>query len=218
MRYAVATPSRGTVHSRTIEAVLANVAEVDGFAGWVFTHDQPIPDCDELAAERALATGADLVWFVEEDVIPPAGALRASIRVLEEFDVAGVDYPVGAPSEAWGCMVRRGDEILWCGLGATLVPRYVFERLARPWFSTDTRYLRVRGEWEPHPARRSNAERYGQQDIYFSMQLRAAGMRIGAVPGMTAGHAKVERYGGQGTNVGWHTISVRERIDRQYPG
>jgi len=193
-----------------------------GCAGWVLTHDLPIPDCDERVAEMALATGAEYVWFVEEDVIPPAGALAASFRTLiDGFDIAAVDYPVGAAEDGWGCLVRKdGDgEILWCGLGATLIRREVFEKLPQPWFATDTRYIkRGGGVWEPAPQVLPNEKRYGQQDIYFCMTLREAGFRIGQVPDMTASHAKVEAYGEQGTNVGFHTISIRDTILKQYPG
>jgi len=217
----VATPSRGTIHSRTIEAVMANVRDVPGFLGWTVTHDLPIPDCHETVTEQALASGAGLIWFVEEDVIPPPDALRESLRLVAEgYDMVAVDYPVGAASDGWGCLVRNAEgEILWCGLGATLIRREVFEKLPQPWFATDTRYIkRGGGVWEPAPQVLPNEKRYGQQDIYFCMTLREAGFRIGQVPDMTASHAKVEAYGEQGTNVGFHTISIRDTILKQYPG
>lgn len=220
--FAVATPSRGLVHSRTIAAVMENVAQAEAeghvFAGWVFSHDLPIPECDETVAEAALATGADVVWFVEEDVIPPAGALLASMERLG--DVVAVDYPVGADESGWGCSVSNdAGEVLWCGLGTTLVARHVFDRLPRPWFRDDIAYVRTAGsDWEPRPSAEPRTQRFGQQDIAFCMALRAAGMRIVLVPAMTAGHARVVRLGEAGTNIGWHTISVRRRITRQYPG
>ena len=220
--FAVVTPSRGLVHSRTIAAVMSNVAQVgQEFRGWYLTHDLPIPDCDERGTELGLATGADFLWFVEEDVIPPVGALAASFRLLagEGFDVAAVDYPVGSVQDAWGCLVRNAQgEILWCGLGSTLIRREIFERLPRPWFTTDYAFVRTGSDWVPRPHAQEPEKRYGQQDIAFCFALRAAGFRIGQVEGMTAHHAKLETLGAQGTNHGCHTISIRTEIARQYTG
>lgn len=218
--YAVVTPSRGLVHSRTIEAVMANVATVRRFRGWFLSHDLPIPDCDEKVAELGLATGAEALWFVEEDVLPPPGALAASMRLLAAgYDVAAVDYPVGSATDAWGCSVSAGEEVLWCGLGATLVARHAFERLPRPWFSTDYQYVKSgSSDWRARPHPQSPEQRWGQQDIYFAMMLRAAGMRIGLVPGMIAAQARIVELGRPGTNHGWHTVAIQDRIERQYPG
>jgi hypothetical protein len=218
--FAVVTPSRGLVHSRTIEAVMSNVEDARRvFLGWFLSHDKPIPDCDEAVAEVGLATGADFLWFVEEDVIPPPGSLAASIMLMDRFDVVAVDYPVGAAQDAWGCLVRdRSGEILWCGLGATLVKREVFERLPRPWFSTKDVYVKSGTDWLPRPRTDQPERRYGGQDIAFCMELRQAGFRIGQVKGMTAEHARLESLGAQGTNHGCHTISIRTEILRQYPG
>lgn len=219
--YAVVTPSRGLVHSRTIEAVMGNIEDAGRIClGWFLSHDLPIPDCDERTAEAGLATGADAVLFVEEDVIPPPGAFAAMFRLFAEgFDVVAVDYPVGASADGWGCLVRNTSrEILWCGLGCTLISRRVFETVARPWFTTDYTFVKQGSEWVLIPNSQLPERRYGGQDIAFCMNLRQAGFRIGQVEGMTAGHAKVDTMGAAGTNIGWHTISIRSEILKQYPG
>jgi len=219
--FAVVTPSRGLVHSRTIEAVMGNIAAAgQEFRGWFLSHDLPIPDCDERTAELGLATGADAIWFVEEDVIPPTGALAASFRLLAEgFDMVAVDYPVGAAADGWGCLVRDPiGEILWCGLGATLITRKAFERVPRPWFTTDYTFVKQGTEWVLIPNNQLPERRYGGQDIAFCMNFRHEGLRIGQVAGMVAGHAKVDAMGAPGTNIGWHTVSIRSEILRQYPG
>ena len=219
MKYAIVTPSRGLVHSRTVEAVMANLrhAPRKGFAGWYFTHDLPIPECDEQAAERGLAAGVDALWFVEEDVIPPAVSLAVSLHMLDEYDIVAVDYPVGSIEEEWGCLVRDDEgDILWCGLGCTLIRREVFNRLDRPWFTSDWRYVKRDGLWEREPA--DPRARWGQQDIHFCMEARRAGFRIGQVGGLTAHHASVEAMGKPGENVGFHSVKLRTKISRQWPG
>lgn len=221
--YVVLTPSRGLVHSRTVEAVLANVAAVPGFMGWLFTNDLPIPTAHETLMERGLATGADHLWFVEEDVIPPPDALAKSLALLDEgYGVAAVDYPVGNPSDEWGCAVRDAKgEVAWCGTGATLVPAALARELPRPWFSTEYEWISrngMFGPWEKRKRAKTNAQSYGHQDIYFSMLVRESGSRIGLVPGMLAHHAYVVRTGSPGTNEGTHLIGIRDRITHQWPG
>lgn len=211
--YAVVTPSRGLVHSRTVEAVMANIALAPGFRGWVLTHDLPIPDCDETGAERGLATGADALWFVEEDTIPPPTALAASLAMFDEFDVVAVDYPVGP--DAWACI--NHDEtgaVRWCGLGSTLIHRRVFETLPRPWFTSDWVYIMSGGDWQPHRLADDPATRYGLQDIHFTTQVRKAGFRIGQVEGMQAAHAKLVALGAPLSNHGAHRIDVATEILR----
>lgn len=223
MSYAVLTPSRGLIHSRTVEAVLANIATLSGCVGWFVTHDLPIPDAHETLVERGLAADAEYVWLVEEDVIPPLDALTASMRLLfDGYDIAAIDYPVGNPEDCWGCAVKdRDGDVAWCGTGCTLVPRRVLEALPRPWFSTEYRWVSrngMYGPWEKQRRSEGNAQTYGHQDIYFCMQAREAGFRIGLVPDQLARHAYVVRTGTAGSNVGTHLVGIRDRIKHQWPG
>jgi hypothetical protein len=197
LSFAVLTPSRGLVHSRTIEAVEANISEAmdagHDFEGWVLTHDLPIPDCHERVTELGLATGADALWFVEEDVIPPPGALLASLEMLPEAPIAAMDYPLGDHPSTNSLL---GDPIDLCGLGCTLVSRRVFDVIGRPWF-------RVEGEW---------ISTYGGQDLAFSIRAQAAGFHIAAVPGV-AGHALLRSWGRYMAQDGRHDIEVRGTIE-----
>ena len=153
------------------------------FTGWFLSHDKPIPDAHEYVAAEAMESDAEALLFVEEDVVLPPGALVAMMRLLDGgAAIAAVDYPVGDREQ--GCLtVNAASEIIWVGLGATLVSRGVLEALSRPWFTT------TRG--------------YGGQDIDFCQRVLAQGMVIRAVPGMVAGHAEVERMGKPHVNAGW---------------
>ena len=209
---AVVMPSRGLVHSRTVEAVMANVGEAQraghAFAGWLLSHDLPIPDCHERVAEAGMATGADALWFVEEDVIPPAGALVALLARPEL--IAFVDYPVGEDPIV-NCAYHFGPtrEVHWCGLGCTLIRREALERLARPWFRSDRTFGMKGGTinevWESRPMP------YGGQDIGFCWDARQAGLTLGEVPGLLAAHARLRELGASHVNAGQHTIALLER-------
>jgi GT2 family glycosyltransferase len=194
MKIAVAMPSRGLVHSRTIPAVMDNLAGHD-FAGWFLSHDLPIPECAQDVVRRALDAGADAVWFVEEDVVPPAGALAASLALLADgYAVAAVDYPT---RQGVGCLsLDAAGAIDWVGLGCTLISRRAFDAVGQPWFRVE------RG--------------YGGHDIWFCRAVRRAGLSIGQVPKMVAGHVRLDAPGKLGTNVGFHSVTVLDRIDRPY--
>ena len=226
---AVCTPSRGLVHSRTVEAVLAalDVAKAQAnvtLRGWFFSHDLPIPDSHETVAARALdATDADYLWFVEEDVLPPPDALCALLATAQMW-AAGVvllDYPVGEhPTRS--TIVRQpavngghtGD-ILYGGLGCTLISRVALtERIPRPWFSTAHEIRQVRdtvGRW--HLLETEGPYTYGGLDVAFCCKAARHGVRIAAVDTLVAGHARLRALGTAHTNDGCHTIEVLSEIE-----
>ena len=225
--FVVVTPSRGLVHSRTVESVMANVADAQAagheFRGWRLSHALPIPDCHQDVAEQGLATGADALWFVEEDVIPPAGALLALFDALRAYEVAAIDYPVWNGGKHWSCICRSRDggpnerpstgPIRYTGLGCTLVRRSLFGRLNPPWFRSDMQFQILRVGNTTELVQKPVAYEYGGQDIYFAYRALEAGMTIGEVP-MTAGHARVAEMGKRGTNHGCHTIETIDTIER----
>lgn len=222
---AICTPSRGLVHSRTVEAVLAALtvakAQADAVTvcGWFFAHDLPIPDSHETVAARALdATDADYLWFVEEDVLPPPDALCALLATARMW-AAGVvllDYPVGEhPTHS--TIMRQPDDgaILYGGLGCTLISRVALtERIPRPWFSTAHEIRQVRdtvGRW--HLLETEGPYTYGGLDVAFCCKAAQHGVRLAAVDTLVAGHARLRALGAAHSNHGVHTIDILDRIE-----
>ncbi len=229
--FVVLTPSRGLVHSRTAEAVMANIAEATAagheFRGWILTSDLPIPDCHETAAERGMATGADALWMCEEDMIPPPRALLDSIEL--NADIAAMQYPVGLPkgmvdvkgkpsTGTFNCLqASPGGVFDWCGLGCTLISRRVFEALDRPWFATDKTYeVWHFGNVMTQRNIVDNPFDYGGEDVNFGQRVTALGFVIRQVPGI-AGHALLLNWGTYATQDGRHGIEVRREIERMIP-
>jgi len=227
--FAVLTPSRGLVHSRTVEAVMANIDEATAarhkFRGWRLSHDLPIPDCHNAVAAAAMKTDADALWFVEEDVIPPPGALLGLFALLKDYTIAALDYPVWTEGgERWSCVCRDQDGgpidrpstngIRYCGLGCTLVRRELFDRLPYPWFRSDMQFQIVRIGDSTRLVEVPVSYEYGGQDIYFAHRALESGFTIGELTGMTAGHARVVALGPLRVNHGAHTIETIDAIQR----
>jgi hypothetical protein len=222
----VATPSRGLVHSRTIDAVQraiqtaidAGMCQPVSAGWWVLTHDLPIPQCHEQVAELALETGADLVWFVEEDVVPPQNALTVMIAAMTRRNASGafVDYPIGA-NPTYNCAMRwRDGTAIWCGTGCLLVKSDVFKQLTKPWFPNEHEVeITVIGE-QIRLREFDKAYEYGGQDIWFTVKMRQAGMRIAYVPPEVAfaEHLELETWGEKHKNRGSHCVRTKPNPEK----
>ena len=168
-----------------------------------------IPDGHNTLTKQALSDGIDLLWFVEEDTVPLAGALEKLLAV--NADIACIDYGVSG----WGCVTRNTEgEILWCGLGCTLVKRAVLEALEKPWFRVD-KVLRLNDwTWQDLPEEYIENRNYGGLDIWFGMKAREKGFKIVQVEG-ECDHLQLKALGERGKNNGLHEIILKERISKK---
>lgn len=208
MKIAVCIASRGIVHSRTIESVLKNLDQVQ-HCEWklFFTHDLPIPDAQNALIRMAREWKPERYWMVEEDVLVPEGAL---IKMIRSGDIVAVDYPVG--DSQCSCVCRKAGEILWCGLGCTLINATVIEALSDPWFRTD-RTVRITNLEKMEFVIDENVPyKYGGHDILFGIAAREKGFKITQLVDMTAGHMRVVKEGRLGANQGTHQIEIVDKI------
>lgn len=199
---AILIPSRGLAFVEVMEAV---ERERQGYDSKIyFTNGMRIPDCENDLTERALADGASHLFYVEDDTVPPAGALEKLLNA--EGDIAAIDYGVNG----WGCITRGkiDGEIKWCGLGCTLVKRRVFEALEKPYFRDDQQLRLNDMQWIPAPE-----NRYGGQDIWFSCKAREKGFKIVQVQGECK-HLKLDALGTPEENNGAHKISQKPKIEK----
>lgn len=215
------TPSRGLIHSRTVEAVLAAQAqayasETARSVGWLVTHDLPIPECHERLAERGLATGANYLWFVEEDMAPPPDALMRLITWQRETGAGVVlmDYPVGEHPTRHAILRQPDGAVVYGGLGCALITRTALERIPRPWFRTAHEYALRRDRNGFYTL--SETERpytYGGLDVAFCAHARAQGVLLTFVEGQRAGHARLRALGKPQDNHGVHSIDVLTDVE-----
>lgn len=206
MKISVVQPTRGLIFS---EAQTSLEENLQGYDYRIYrSFNLTIPDCQNTLVEEALLDEPDFIFFHEEDVVLPDGAIDDLVMV--KADIACIDYGVGG----WGCVTRdqKTQEILWCGLGATLVKKEVFDGLEKPYFRSDKGLLL--NDWPETRWVDTGAQAYGGQDIWFCMHARAKGFNIVQVGG-EARHLKLEELGRAEINKGIHNIKDKERISRK---
>lgn len=205
---AVCIATRGLINTWCMESVLKNL---EGYPYRIyFTKDQPIPDAQNTLVSEALAGGQDYLWFVEEDMLIPDGALTAMMAV--QAPVVAVDYPMG---NGYGCVCKKDGKVLWTGLGCTLIERRVFEAIGQPYFRNDqTARITNLEHMEFHIEDVPN--KYGGHDILFGLAVNKAGFTIHHLDTMTATHIKIKEYGKPGVNNGMHQYQrLTDIIHRQ---
>ena len=202
----ICVPTRNLVFTKTVEAI-ENIRQ--GFnTKLYFSSDLPIPDGHNQLCEKALADGCDYVLFIEEDVVAPKGSLEKLLAA--DADIACIDYGVNG----WGCVTKNSQgEILWSGLGLTLIKKEVFEALERPYFRVD-KVLRLNDmTWQDLPEDYIKNKNYGTLDIYFCTKARGKGFKIKQVEG-EADHLRLVNLGERGKNNGLHIIESKPRISK----
>lgn len=208
MKIGIICPTRGLLFTRTAQAI----EEIrNGYNTKIyFSSDLPIPDGHNTLAQQALRDGMDQLLFIEEDTVPPTGAIEKLLAV--DQDIACIDYGVSG----WGCVTRNTQgEILWCGLGTTLIKRQVFEALEYPYFRVDKVLRQNDWTWQTLPEDYIKTKQYGSLDIWFCCQARAKGFRIGQVAGEEADHLLLTALGQRETNHGLHTIELKPKITKK---
>src|SRR3990167_3139716 len=113
-RIGIVLPTRGLVFCQVEKAIEEMRKDYD--IKVYRSHDLPIPDGHNVLTQSALLDNPTHILYIEEDTVPPTGVLEKLL--VSDADVACVDYGVSG----WGCVTRDSlGEILWCGLGCTLV-------------------------------------------------------------------------------------------------
>jgi len=191
VKVAVVTPSRGLIHSRTVEAIRKNFLGIEKNFEWnhFISHDKPIPKAQNYLFEKAFDWGANYIWSVEEDNVFPAHTLIKMINFAKqkEAEVVYVDYPIGAKRSSGIC--RKGNQILWGPMGCTLILRSALEKLDRPWFRTDKTF-RIENKDPLELIEEDIPNKYGGQDIWFGMKCKEKGIKVVQLTSILAGHVK----------------------------
>jgi|ERR1035437_2366405 hypothetical protein len=205
MKIGIIVPTRGMVYSQTIEAIERERKNYE--TTLYISHNLPIPEGHNELCNKALGDGNDYILLIEEDVVIPARAIEKMLA--SNADIACIDYGVSG----WSCVTRdQRAEILWCGLGCTLIKREVFEALEKPYLRTDMVLDLPDFKWRQLPEQYVKTRNYGSLDIWFFTKAREKGFKIVQVEDEEAIHLQLDELGKKGINNGCHTISERAKI------
>jgi hypothetical protein len=198
-------PTRGLVYTEVEQAI----EELRDSGTKVYrSKDLPIPDGHNSLTRQALEDGCDWIFYIEEDTVPPPEAMKKLMQA--DSDIACIDYGVSG----WGCVTRNPKgEILWCGLGCTMVKRSVLESMTYPYFRADMTLRLNDWTWQKLPDEYIRTKQYGSLDIWFCDQARKLGFTITQVEGECE-HLELVELGKRETNNGLHTIKARPRISK----
>lgn len=149
--------------------------------------------------EAAIDAGADYVWMVDSDTVPPGDALANMVGDAVDVCLGYYQWKIkGEPGETclWKqggwierfkaaelrAMADAGKDIVRAqggGMGCALIRVTALERLPKPWF-----------KWEV----RADGTETGE-DIYFANLCKKAGIRIWADTRAACGHVYKEYHG-----------------------
>lgn len=215
VKVAVIVPSRGLMFSKTAEEIVQNTSGVPHQK--FFAHKLPIPDCFEWPVRKALKDPSFThLWFVEDDMILPEDILRNMLN-LGTADVITCDYPVAKTGQG-AVFTAKDGQVVFGGMGCTLVKREIMDKLSPPYFRTDIKWrptnygtsiMLTAGEGPPKD------DEYGMQDVNFYMKLREAGATFEVFP-QVLGQRKLLELGKAGTNDGAHKIEEWTKVKPNY--
>lgn len=224
---AICAPSRGLMFSKTVQGIIEGMQALNklGIAtSFHVSHDLPIPDSHNFCVGQALQTPAQKLLFIEEDnyLFPDT---FVALATSDATDVVAVQYNDKNGSPHGIVHYNEVGEVLWGGLGSTVVKREVFEKLGEPYFRTDHLYHNKKKhlkdgklvtEYEETEARQEwNGEKmveirdeykYGGLDIDFYTRARKNGFSISVLEGHKGHHFQLIQLGEPHTNQGLHVI------------
>lgn len=149
--------------------------------------------CNQIV-KYAFRVGAKYIYFLEDDVIAPGGALHAllarNVDVVETLCLSKQKppYPImfkelgSGPMIDWYDNVGELFQVAGTGMGAMLVKTRVFEQISEPWFEVIDKPTKL---WDGTVTARMT------QDIYFCKKCTAAGIPVYVDTGVCCGHIDV---------------------------
>lgn len=193
---AVILPSRGLVHSRTMDSLCEALTGIE--YKFFFTHDLAIPDCFNVPLGAA-QNNPDTKYFVivEEDMFVPKDAFKKLIDA--DADISFYDYPMDDGTRATQHFTNGWSS----GTGLICFKREALEQLFP--FRSNISYAIQGNELVPNEIPEYNRDNiYGKHDI--DLFIRANNMKMNIKEVGKTDHYRVTEMGKRGVNKGFHHI------------
>lgn len=191
----VVCPTRGLIFESMIQSLRENDIDLNDLV----SGSGNLPHIQNELTKEALKDYPSYVLFIEEDMRMPPRALEKMIKA--QGSIVAIEYAI---DNGTSTVARYDDEILWCGLGCTLVTRSVLEAVGEPWFRNDYTY-RIEEPFSLTKVETPN--KYGGHDVNFCIRARELGYQIKVIPGVEAGHLRTPALARKQTNAGAYQIN-----------
>lgn len=191
MKIAVCIASRGFGSYRTIASLLPELEGVAHRFCWAI--GLGIPDAQNECARQAREDpDVTHLWWVEDDNLLGSGFLAAMLALISPAQpLVAIDYLHRAEMPL---VIRHpiSGAVELVGMGCTLMLRSVLGLLPDPPFQVGNRFQWTGLDWQDMGV----PEYIGGQDVALCRTVRAAGLSIGVVEGLQAGHLELVKRGG----------------------
>jgi len=198
MHIATCIPTRGIIFAQTISSLLLELAPFQEKSIYI-VEGLPLPESHNECVRRALKGKATHILFLEEDmVIPEYGLARMATIAANGAQYVTIEYAL----EGGQSIMRLGSDVLWSGLGCTLIDISLFERKGEPFFTNDKTISYTGGKMELL----NQTNKYGGHDVLFGLWLKEQGIPITIVPNMQCKHLRLASWERKTVNEGVHAI------------
>ena len=201
MNLKIVCPTRGLIHSRTLQSLKDNDIDLND----LIIGSGDLPHIQNELTREALKSAPSHVLFIEDDMTFPHKFLERMLKTMGA--IVAIEYPL---DNGYSTVFRHNEEIMWCGLGCTLVNAKVLREIGDPYFTSDHSYKLTE---EPFTLEKIDTpNKYGGHDINFCMRARELGYEIKMLPGFEADHLRTDALNRVQTNKGAHNVWELEPI------
>lgn len=201
MSIRVVMPTRGLIYAQTLQSLKDNDISLDDI---IFGSGE-IPHIQNQLTKQAIDAWPTHVLFVEDDMVIPTGAINKMINA--NAAIVAVEYPI---DNGYSTVTRHNGEVLWCGLGCTLVNSRVLTNMGEPWFENHYSYQIQKPEFGLKRVEIPN--KYGGHDVNFCMKARALGYEIQILQDFEAQHLRSDAVIRTQSNRGAYQIKPLDPI------
>ena len=164
---AVITPTRGTIFTKVIVALLYNLQDIK-YRLYTCSH-LPTDSARNFLLRNALANKSNEYFlFLDDDVVLPKGTIKEMIKNCQGAIACEVPMKEGGISVIY----RSNGKVYWAGSGCLMVRRKEIEKMKKPYFDSRPQWDIKWGKRVSLRKRSDEKSKEGGEDINFCLKLK----------------------------------------------